>query len=100
VLPGLADHFTLRFGEAPWAIIDERRGLALVRRVGEAARIIPREEAPQSAAVPGTHKDPWEDLWRNYHRVVANESRVNPRLQQQFMPQRYWKYLPELREEH
>jgi probable DNA metabolism protein len=40
VLPGLAGHFTLRFGDTPWAIIDERRGLALVRSVGEDTRII------------------------------------------------------------
>jgi hypothetical protein len=42
---------------------------------------------------------PWEDLWRGYHRAVNNENRANPRLQCQFMPQRYWKYLPEMREQ-
>ncbi|GHV75834.1 hypothetical protein AGMMS49942_06550 [Spirochaetia bacterium] len=97
VLPGLAGHFTLRFGETPWAIIDERRGLALVRSVGEDARIVPLEDLPHSIAVPG-HDDPWEELWKNYHRVVANESRINPQLQRQFMPKRYRKYLPELTE--
>jgi hypothetical protein len=96
VLPGLAGHFTLRFGETPWAIIDERRGLALVRPVGEEARLMSLEDLPHSIAVPGD--DPWEDLWRNYHRVVNNESRTNPQLQRQFMPKRYWKYLPEVRE--
>jgi probable DNA metabolism protein len=28
VLPALAGHFELRFGETPWAIIDEKRALA------------------------------------------------------------------------
>jgi probable DNA metabolism protein len=102
VLPGLAGHFTIRFGEADWAIIDERRGLALVRGVGAGARIILPEEAPRGIAVPGRDEagagDPWEELWRRYHRVIANESRANPRLQTQFMPRRYWKYLPEARE--
>ena len=108
VLPGLADHFTLRFGETSWGIIDERRALALVRSDGEAARLIPREALPQAFAeswaalpghgVPGTG-DPWEDLWRNYHRAVNNETRSNPQLQRQFMPKRYWNYLPELREQ-
>jgi probable DNA metabolism protein len=97
VLPGLAGHFTSRFGETAWAIIDERRGLALARGPGATARLIPLEEAPHSIAAPGRDGsgDPWEDLWRSYHRVIANESRSNPRLQQQFMPRRYWKYLPE-----
>jgi hypothetical protein len=102
VLPGLAGHFTIRFGEAPWAIIDERRGLALVRGAGAEARILPLEEAPRSIAVSGQDPegsgDPWEELWRRYHRVIANESRANPGLQTQLMPRRYWKYLPEKRE--
>jgi hypothetical protein len=102
VLPGLAGHFTIRFGEAPWAIVDERRGLALVRGAGAGARIIPLEEASRgitaSGQDPGGAGDPWEELWRRYHRVIANESRSNPGLQTQFMPRRYWKYLPEKRE--
>jgi probable DNA metabolism protein len=97
VLPGLAGHFTRRFGETPWAILDERRGLALVRSLGEDARLIALEEVPRGIAVPG-RDDPWEEFWRNYHRVAANESRINPQLQRQFMPKRYWQYLPELRE--
>jgi probable DNA metabolism protein len=108
VLPGLAGHFTVRFGEAPWAIVDERRGLALARGVGAGARLIPLDKATHSNAAPGQGKsgaggppdsgDPWEELWRSYHRVIANEGRANPRLQNQFMPRRYWKYLPEKRD--
>jgi probable DNA metabolism protein len=102
VLPGLAGHFTRRFGETPWAILDERRSLALVRPAGEEARLVAPEALPRSITVPGHNgpgeKETWEDLWRNYHRVINNESRSNPRLQRQLMPGRYWKYLPEVRE--
>jgi probable DNA metabolism protein len=99
VLPGLAGHFTIRFGEAAWAIIDERRGLALVRDTGAEARLIALDEAPAgSVAADRGAGDPWERLWRSYHKVIANEGRANPRLQKQFMPGRYWKYLPEARE--
>ncbi|MDR2739585.1 MAG: TIGR03915 family putative DNA repair protein [Treponema sp.] len=102
VLPGLAGHFTLRFGETPWAILDERRSLALVRPSGEETRLITLDALPHSITVPGHNgsgkKDTWEELWRNYHRVINNESRNNPRLQRQFMPSRYRKYLPEVQE--
>jgi probable DNA metabolism protein len=102
VLPGLAGHFRIRFGEAPWAIIDERRGLALACGTGAGARLIPLEETSRDNAAPGLGEsgagDPWEELWRSYHRVIANESRANPRLQNHFMPRRYRKYLPETRE--
>jgi probable DNA metabolism protein len=99
VLPGLAGHFTLRFGGTPWAILDERRSLALVRPSGGETRLVTLEDLPRGAADPGHtgsgEKENWEELWRNYHRVINNESRNNPRLQRQLMPGRYWKYLPE-----
>jgi probable DNA metabolism protein len=102
VLPGLAGHFTRRFGEAPWAILDERRSLALIRPSGEEARLITPETPARPAAAPGHtgsgEKDPWEELWRNYHQVINNPSRNNPRLQGQFIPSRYRKYLPEIQE--
>jgi probable DNA metabolism protein len=94
ILPALADHFTLRFGGTPWAIIDEKRGLCLVRPPGEAARIkvLPVPFLP--ADEPADEK--WEALWRNYHCSINNKDRKNPLLQRRFMPARYWKYLPEM----
>jgi hypothetical protein len=94
VLPALAEHFYRRFGESPWVIIDEKRRIALVREGPGEPRLIPWEEAPPEE---GAGADPWEDLWRHYHRVINNEDRKNPGLQKQFMPRRYWKYLPEMR---
>jgi probable DNA metabolism protein len=98
ILPALAEHFTARFGEEPWAIIDEARKLVLLRQKGEGARLLPFDPAHPLLAEK-TEKgagDPWEDLWKNYHRSVNNESRANPKLQKQFLPSRYWKYLPEM----
>jgi probable DNA metabolism protein len=90
VLPALAAHFTRRFGEQGWAIIDEKRKLCLSRRPGEPPQLF---DLP-SSLLPANN-DPWIDLWRHYHRTINNESRKNPQLQRQFMPERYWKYLPE-----
>jgi probable DNA metabolism protein len=42
------------------------------------------------------HTGDWEQLWQTYHKAINNEDRANPKLQKQFMPKRYWKYLPEL----
>lgn len=96
ILPALSRHFSLRFGDVNWAIIDERRGCALMRKMGEEARMVPFDpEHPWFSNSGGD--DPWEKLWKNYHRSVNNESRANPKLQKQFMPERYWKYLPEMK---
>ena len=95
ILPALAEHFTLRFGETPWAIIDEKRKLCLRRGQSSPARLTPSQDAPAPAAGKEAG-DSWEELWRLYHRSINNETRNNPRLQRQFMPERYQKYLPEM----
>jgi hypothetical protein len=88
VLPALAPHFTRRFGDTPWAIIDEKRGLTLVRDGGD-CQILVTGEAPPSL------EDPWERLWQCYHRTINIESRNNSRLQRRFIPLRYRDYLSE-----
>ena len=97
ILPALAEHFTLRFGETPWAIIDEKRRLCLRREKGGDARLVPLppEFSPSTPAARKHPDDSWEDLWRLYHKSINNESRNNPRLQRQFIPERYQKYLTE-----
>jgi hypothetical protein len=88
VLPALAPHFARRFGDLPWAIIDEKRDLTLIGE-GRECRIVVTED------VPSSWEDPWEELWRCYHRTVNIESRNNPRLQRRFIPLRYREYLNE-----
>jgi probable DNA metabolism protein len=107
VLPALAPHFTRRFGAAPWAVIDEKRGLALVRD-GRGARIAATgggqiwAEAGEAPGLESRNQDPrgagpWEGIWQSYHRLINIESRKNLRLQKQFVPLRYREYLPEFR---
>jgi probable DNA metabolism protein len=97
ILPSLAEHFTARFGETPWAIIDEKRNIALLRLDGGEARLEPLSHALAERLFPGggIFPDGWEYLWKLYHRSVNIENRKNPACQRQFIPLRYWKYLPE-----
>jgi len=97
ILPALAEHFTLRFGETPWAIIDERRGLCLRKTSGSEAVLVPHTPGFTGTAAEKGKTDSWEDLWRLYHKSIYIESRKNPRLQRQLMPERYQKYLTELK---
>jgi probable DNA metabolism protein len=103
ILPGLGGYFTVRFGDTPWVIIDEKRGLILSRlRSNSDEEGLPRKTEIQILDGPPLEKtgyktDEWEDLWRHYHKTINNESRNNPDLQRQLMPKRYWKYLPEVK---
>jgi probable DNA metabolism protein len=94
VLPALAAPFRRRFKELSWAIHDEKRGLRLVRLPGEEPEL--HATGGDFPACGEEGADPWEELWRRYHRVVSIENRRNPGLQRQFIPLRYWDYLPEM----
>jgi hypothetical protein len=96
VLPALAGHFKSRFGNTPWAILDEKRGLVLVCRNGEDPRLEPAAPRPTSPGEAEQAGDGWEELWRTYHRSINIENRKNAEFQKRFMPVRYWKYLTEL----
>jgi len=99
MLPALGPHFMERFGETPWAIIDNKRRLRLGCEMG-------RTDASNRTLVFSTSAKnrfffekgqggEWENLWKHYHKTINNESRNNPDLQKRFMPTRYWKYLTE-----
>jgi probable DNA metabolism protein len=102
VLPRFGPHFTQRFGESPWLIIDEKRFLCLRGNWPGEARLLPLAALSDGRTFdkgePGItpEGDPWENLWRTYHRAINNPSRNNPGLQRQFMPLRYQKYLTEM----
>jgi probable DNA metabolism protein len=98
VLPALAEHFTARFGDTPWAIIDEKRRVALTRLDGAAARLEPLSRELMDRLFPGGDGlcDGWEDLWKLYYRSINIETRKNPECRRQNMPIRYWDYLPEV----
>jgi probable DNA metabolism protein len=84
VLPLLAEHFAARFGNTAWAIIDERRGMTA------------KGGSAEKQANGETGNCNWEQLWRDYHRIISIEERKNPKLQKQFIPERYRKYLTEI----
>ena len=93
ILPALGPHFRERFGETPWAIVDNKRRLCLCCEQGQPPRLC---ELKKTAFSGKQTNSEWEKLWRHYHQTINNESRSNPGLQRQFMPRRYWKYLTEL----
>lgn len=96
IFPMLAEYFSGRFGETAWSIIDRKRGVYMRRLPGETVKItLTQAETGDTANHDHNNKDEWEELWKHYHKTINNEDRNNPDLQKQFMPKRYWKYLPE-----
>jgi len=90
ILELLAPHFARRLPGERWALHDVGRRKALIH---EGGRILPAE-AP-GEPLPAEEDEAFRRLWRTYFDAIRIEHRVNPRLQKRFIPERYWKYLPE-----
>jgi probable DNA metabolism protein len=102
IIPALSEYLKSRFGGTPWIVIDEKRKISLsspatldnIQGIKTQIQFITGKTFQDSITGEKTN-DQWEELWRHYHKTINNESRNNPDLQRQFMPKRYWKYLPE-----
>jgi hypothetical protein len=104
ILPALVRHFEQRFGDEPWAIIDQKRRLCLFRLPNGEPELMEQDAVEKLMGLTFTRRagkapagDEWEELWRAYFRATTNKERVNPKVQRGFMPARYWKYLPEMK---
>lgn len=93
VLPLLGHHFRQRLGVQPWLLHDRRRDLGLLCSGGE-LRL--GELAAAGSPIEATDEAGWQQLWRRFFAAIAIKERRNPRLQQQFMPKKYWAELIEM----
>ena len=94
VLPLLAGHCRARFGGQNWIVHDARRNMALVYQ-NKDLQLFDAVNIQNVRDKYAAHEQQYQDLWKTFWRNVAIAERKNPRLQKQFMPQRYWKYLIE-----
>lgn len=106
VVQMLAPHFSARFSDQRWVIHDTKRNTGIYYD-GSQCRYLYSVEMPRGtiAACQGrvtsameifsTDEGDLQELWGEYCQAVAIQERVNPRLQRQRMPVRYWKYLVE-----
>jgi len=91
ILPLMIKHFTLRFSDQNFVIHDLKRKYALAYdATGKEHWFcqVAEEFSPQQ-------KDEYIDLFRLFYQSVTIAERQNLRLQKQFMPTRYQKYMPE-----
>ena len=88
----ITPHFRKRFAGENFIIHDIKRKIAAINRNGN-CRIQPIE----IDCTPETSGDEklFISMWKNYFKTIAISERKNPKLQRQFVPVRYRKYLPE-----
>lgn len=93
MLPLISPHFADRMADSRWIILDETRGNASVYDAKQWV-IVSISELPELPYSPDEHE--CAQSWQAYHDAIAIRSRINPKLQRSFMPQRYWKHLVEI----
>jgi probable DNA metabolism protein len=101
VLPLSARFFQNRFADQPWVIYDVRRkyGLYYDLKTVETVQFdrldISLETGKLSAEKLDDCELAFQDLWKDYLKAITIQERKNLKLQRQFMPKRFWRYLTE-----
>jgi probable DNA metabolism protein len=86
-------HFLNRFRQDPFIIHDVGREKAAFASEGRwVMRSLPKDFSPQYT----TDEQQYRELWRGYFRTAGIDQRINPKLQKNFIPTRYWQYLTEM----
>ena len=102
ILPLLENHFHKRFGQQNWIIHDLKREKALIHKDGliELCPVLDWESSPLNdkntqQSVVSEDEALYASAWKKYFKSIAIKNKINPRLQMQFMPKKYWKHLTE-----
>ena len=102
-LPLVVPYALDRFADQRWLIYDVRRDYGYYYDLREATEVrFEKEDIHLRAGLLGEDimdKDErlFQAMWKAYFQSTAIRERLNPRLQRQHMPARFWRFLPEKR---
>lgn len=94
VICQLANFFKNRLNDQRWVLHDRTRDLMIYWDTEQLNHAIP--DFSNGEPVITESESHYQELWRTFFRAIAIKERQNPKLQRQFMPQRYWSYLTEM----
>jgi probable DNA metabolism protein len=104
VLKIIVSHFKNRFTDQTWVIYDTARNYG-VHFNGKDVALITIDEPTfniengrLSPSMVSESEMEYQRLWQVFFKEIAIKERKNMKLQQNFMPKRFWKYLTEKRQ--
>ncbi len=102
VIPLLIKHYRERFADQQWMIYDLQRnyGIFYDKHKVDEITISQKEfnacNGQVKQALLDGDEDFYKKLWCLYFKHTTIKERKNLKLQRQFMPRRFWQYLPEM----
>jgi probable DNA metabolism protein len=90
----LAPHFKSRFSTMDWIIHDKKREEAIIYSTEDKEWLLIDLEKDFEPELSKKEEEV-QDLWQSFFSAVSIKNRRNRRVQQQFMPKKYWKHLIE-----
>jgi len=95
IVPLLGRHFQTRMADQEWLIHDVKRNIAIFYNKQHTQNINLNLTTDFNKLLSGREKK-YQILWQEFHRSISIGERQNSKLQKQWMPARYWKYLVEI----
>ncbi len=87
----LAKHFKARLPQYPFVLHDTKRKKAAVYD----GKNTFNAHLPHADVLICADEQAWQSLWKNYYHAVNIPSRERLKQMRNYMPERYWKYMPE-----
>lgn len=99
-LPLTMNYFTDRFADQKWLIYDIKRRYGFFYDLKTAQEVtLDNDEHLLSGKLDeellAQDEKLFQQMWKSYFQAMAIKERLNPKLQRQHMPRRYWRFLPE-----
>lgn len=101
VIPLTINHFRNRFTDQKWVIFDTRRkfgyyyDLKDVREITIGKQRINFKSGKVDSNILHVSEKLFQKLWKGYYDTINIKERKNLKVHMQFLPKRFWKYLPE-----
>jgi probable DNA metabolism protein len=90
----IATHFKNRLSTQDWIIHDKLRETAVIYSAEDYEWLLIDLKSDFKPELSEQEND-IQDLWKSFFSAVSIKNRLNPKLQRQFMPKKYWKHLIE-----
>lgn len=99
-LPLAIPHFTDRFSDQKWVIYDIKRKYGYYYDLNSTIEITLDNDdhllsGKLDESLMAEDEKIFQELWKSYFKSMTIKERINPKLQRQHMPKRFWKYLTE-----